>query len=229
MEGFSWFMKALVAWRGELFFDRRKDRCVVWAKCTVLVIQHHCGQTFGTQPRQRRTSRERVFFFPKKKIPSILWKIVIFKLTKICFFHARIHLHRDLNSLSLSADSINLLGPTPWSWRRPAPYLRLPPRASASSAGEITSLSVKPAARNSDELMSIATGGCEVSASCVRFHSSKVKLASSSTQLSHCSTTRACWPLYNRVPLYSSQVWRAKLNFFSQLVPSPASPNFKIQ
>jgi len=71
-------MKALVAWRGELFFDRRKDRGVVWAKCTVLVILHHCGQTFGTLPRRRRTSRERVFFSPKKKNPSILWKIVIF-------------------------------------------------------------------------------------------------------------------------------------------------------
>jgi len=34
-----------------------------------------------------QTSRERVVCFPKKiKFPSILWKIVIFKLTKIWFF-----------------------------------------------------------------------------------------------------------------------------------------------
>jgi len=60
----------------------------------------------------------------------------------------------------------------PWSWCRPAPYLRLLPRAAASGAGGFTSLSVKRAARNFDELMSIATCGCEASASCVGFHSS---------------------------------------------------------
>jgi len=45
---------------------------------------------------------------------------------------------------------------------------------------------VKPAARNSNELMNIATGGCEASASCVGFHSSKARPeASSSTRLNH--------------------------------------------
>jgi len=83
--------------------------------------------------------------FLQKKFPSILWENCQFLINKKHDF-SRIHSHRDLNSLSLSADSTNLLGSIPWSWRGPAPYLHLPPRAAASSAGEITSLSVKPAA-----------------------------------------------------------------------------------
>jgi len=137
------------------------------------VGQHHCGQTFGTQLRQRRTSREWIFFSSKlTKIPlDIVGKIISFNQQKRDF--SRIHSHRDLNSLSLSVDSTNLLWPIPWSWRWLAPYLRLPPCAAASSTGGITALSVKRAARNSNELMSIATGGCDTSASCVGSHSQK--------------------------------------------------------
>jgi len=54
---------------------------------------------------------------------------------------SRIHSYHDLNLLSLSVDSTTLLGPIPWSWCRPAPYICLPLRAAASSG--ITSLSVK--------------------------------------------------------------------------------------
>jgi len=39
-----------------------------------------------------------------------------------------------LNSLSLFTDSTTVLGPIPWSERRPAPYLRLPPRGAAFRA-----------------------------------------------------------------------------------------------
>jgi len=51
------------------------------------------------------------------------------------------------------------------------PYLRLPLRAAAPSAGGITALSLRPVVRKSDEFMSIATGGCEAFGS----HSSKVR------------------------------------------------------
>jgi len=48
---------------------------------------------------------------------------------------SRLHSHRDLNSLSLSTGTTNLLGLISLSWHRPAPYLRLPPCADASGAG----------------------------------------------------------------------------------------------
>jgi len=43
------------------------------AKCTVMVGQHHCGQTFSTQPWRRRTSRKMVFF-SLYFFASILWE-----------------------------------------------------------------------------------------------------------------------------------------------------------
>ena len=52
-----------------------------------------------------------------------------------------IYSHRDLNPLSLSTDNTKLLGPIPWGWCRPAPYLCPAPRAAAFSAGMITSQS----------------------------------------------------------------------------------------
>jgi len=39
------------------------------ANCRVRVGQHHCGQTFSTQPWQKRTSRERRFFL----VGNVFW------------------------------------------------------------------------------------------------------------------------------------------------------------
>jgi hypothetical protein len=69
-----------------------------------------------------------------------------------------IHSHRDLNSVSSSTDKTNLSGPIPSRLRSPAPRVCNPPRAVASSVGGNTSLSLKPAARNSLELIRIDTG-----------------------------------------------------------------------
>jgi hypothetical protein len=82
----------------------------------------------------------------------------------------------------------NLLGPMPSRLRSPAPRVRT--RAAASSAGGNTSLSLKPAARNSLELISIATGGRDVSTSGVPSWNVSPD-ASSSTLLSHRLMTRA--------------------------------------
>jgi hypothetical protein len=79
---------------------------------------------------------------------------------KMLYFSGKkgiIHSHRDLNSVSSSTDKTNLLGPIPSRLRSPAPRVRT--RAAASSDGGSTSLSLKPAARNSLELISIATLG----------------------------------------------------------------------
>jgi hypothetical protein len=65
-----------------------------------------------------------------------------------------IHSHRDLNSVSSSTDKTNLLVPS--RLRSPAP--RVCTRTAASSA----SLILKPAGRNSLELISIDTGGRDV-------------------------------------------------------------------
>ena len=103
---------------------------------------------------------------------------------KMLYFSGKkgiIHSHRDLNSVSSSTDKTNLLGPIPSRLRSPTPRVRT--RADASSAGV-------SAARNSLELISIATGGRDVSTSGV--HSWNVSPdASSSTLLSHRLMTRA--------------------------------------
>ncbi len=118
--------------------------------------------------------------------PSIFWgKILYFSVKK-----GIIHSHRDLNSVSSSTDKTNLLGPMLSRLRSPAPRVCKPPRAAGSSGGGSTSLSLKPAARNSLEFMIIATGGRHVSTSGV--HSSKVSPdVSSSSLLSHRLITRA--------------------------------------
>jgi len=86
------------------------------------------------------------------------------------------------------------LGPIPSSWRIPAQRVDLL-RAAASSSGENTSWSVKPAALNSIELIIIATGICEESTFSVGSHSSNVRHnASSSTRFTHRLITRALWP-----------------------------------
>jgi len=53
---------------------RRRPRQVVKkAKCLVIVGQHHCGQTFGTQP-WRRPPQGKGLFFPQFFCPpSIVW------------------------------------------------------------------------------------------------------------------------------------------------------------
>ncbi len=62
--------------------------------------------------------------------------------------------------MSSSTDKTNLLGPIPSRFHSQAPRVRT--RATASSVGGSTSLSLKPAARNSLELINIATGGRDV-------------------------------------------------------------------
>ena len=87
---------------------------------------------------------------------------------------ACVHSHRDLNSALSSTDRTNLLGPIPSSLRIPAPRMRKPARADPSRAGERTSLSLKPAERNSLELITIATSGRALSTCCVGTHSRNV-------------------------------------------------------
>ena len=82
--------------------------------------------------------------------PSIFFFLPIQFLGKMLYFSVKKginHSHRDLNSVSSSTDKTNLLGPIPSRLRGPAP--RVLTRAAASSAGGITSLTLKPAACNS--------------------------------------------------------------------------------
>jgi hypothetical protein len=111
-----------------------------------------------------------------------------------------IHSHRDLNSVSSSTNKTTLLGPIPSRLRSPAPRVRKPPRAAASSAGGSTSLSLKPVVCNSLELISIATGARDVSTSGV--HSWNMSPdASSSTLFSHRLMTRAVFIVEARDPI----------------------------
>jgi hypothetical protein len=125
--------------------------------------------------------------------PPLDFFLFLFKkiIGKMLYFSEKkgiIHSHRDLNSVSSSTDKTNLLGPMTSRLRSPAPRVRT--RAAGSSTGRNTSLSLKPAARNSLELISLATGGRDVSTSGV--HSWNVSPdASSSTLLSHRLMTRA--------------------------------------
>ena len=79
-------------------------------------------------------------------------------------------------------DKTNLLGPMPSRRRSPTPRVRKPPRVSVSSTGGSTSLSLKPEACNSLELIIIATGDRDVSTSGV--HSWNVSPDVSSSTLS---------------------------------------------
>jgi hypothetical protein len=100
-----------------------------------------------------------------------------------------IHSHRDLNSVPSSTDKTNLLGPIPSRLHSPAPHVRKPPRETDSSSGGSTSLTLKPTVRNSMELISIVTGGRDVSTSDV--HSWNVSPdVSSYTLLRHHLMTR---------------------------------------
>jgi len=127
-----------------------------------------------------------IFFFLQ-----IYWENAKFQCKK----KGIIHSHRDLNSVSSSTDKTNLLGPIPSRLRSPAPRVRT--RAAASRAGGSTSLSLKPAARNSLELISIATGGRDVSTSGV--HSWNVSPDASSSTLFHlhCTVFRPVWFVTN--------------------------------
>jgi hypothetical protein len=103
------------------------------------------------------------------------------------------HSHRDLNSVSSTTDKTNLVGPIPSRLRSPDPRVRKPPRAAVSSAGgrtKRTSLSLKPAAHNSLELINIVTGGRDVSTSGVYYWNVSPD-AFSSTLLSQRLMTRA--------------------------------------
>ena len=113
---------------------------------------------------------------------------------KMLYFSVKkgiIHSHRDLNSVSSSTENTNLLGTMSSRLHCPTPRVRNPPRVTptVSSTGGITSLSLKPAAHNSLELIRITTGVRDVSTSGV--HSWNVSPdASSSTLLSHHLMTR---------------------------------------
>jgi hypothetical protein len=99
----------------------------------------------------------------------------------------------DLNSVSSSTDKTNLLGSIPSRLHSPAPRVHKSPRVSDSSVGGSTSLSLKPAPRNSLELISIVTGDRDVSTSGV--HSWNVSPdTSSSTLLRHHLMTRSQSP-----------------------------------
>jgi hypothetical protein len=111
-----------------------------------------------------------------------------------------IHLNRDPDSVSSSTDCMKPLGPIPSSWRIPAPcmYLR---RAAASSSGENTSRSVKPAALNSLHLIIITAGICEESTFSVESHSSNLKPnAFSSTRFCRLQSLR-CFHTFTAVCL----------------------------
>ena len=84
---------------------------------------------------------------------KLIYKDFCWPLTHI------IHSHFDLKSVSTSGERMYRLRPMPSRRSSPAPRVRLPPRAAASSSGGSTSLRLKPAPRNSLELMIIAAGG----------------------------------------------------------------------
>jgi hypothetical protein len=71
------------------------------------------------------------FFF----LTNLLWKNATLQRKQRI-----IHSHRDMNSVSSSADKTNLLGPIPSRLCSPAPRVRKPPRAAPSCAGGSTSL-----------------------------------------------------------------------------------------
>ncbi len=76
-----------------------------------------------------------------------------------------IHSHRDLNSVSSSTEKTNLLGPMSSRLHGPTPRVHKSRHAADSSAGGITSLNLKPTARNSLELINIDTCDRDVSTS----------------------------------------------------------------
>ena len=77
------------------------------------------------------------------------------------------HSHNALNLLSSATDKVNRGGRPP-TRRKPAPFRRPAPprRAACSSAGGMTSVILKPAARSSLELMIIGSSGIDASTSC---------------------------------------------------------------
>jgi len=107
-----------------------------WANPTVRGIQQCSKQSFQPHHPGVLGLTPLDFFFKTN-----FWKNAIFQCKK-----GIIHSHRDLNSVSSVTDKTKLLGPMPSRLRSPAPLVRKPPRAAASSAGGITSLSLKPAA-----------------------------------------------------------------------------------
>jgi hypothetical protein len=114
------------------------------ANPTVRVIQQCSKQSFQPHhPGVSETPPLNFFFFAK-----FIGKMLYFSVKK-----GIIHSHRYLNSVSSSTDKTNLLVSMPSRLRSPAPRVRQPPRATGSSAGGITSLSLKPAARNSLDLI----------------------------------------------------------------------------
>ena len=196
--------------------DRAVARAVagrLQANLSVRAINLPCKQRFwGSRWGVRGNSPAEIFFiffiffqekfirFSRRKVWYIDKNIVNFHTQHIfCQVKApqrEYHSHRDLNSVSSSTWSKNLWGPIPWSRRKPAPRVRIPPRAADSSCGGSTSLSLKPAALNSLELMIMATGSWDVSASLAGSHSSNVSPeASSSTRFNHLLMTRAWSPL----------------------------------
>jgi len=75
----------------------------------------------------------------------------------------------DIQYLSLHSTQ-TLSDPIPRTWRKPAPRVRIPLRAAASSCGGITLSSLKPAARNWLELMIVGAGSCDVSTACAELY-----------------------------------------------------------
>jgi hypothetical protein len=148
-----------------------------------MVIQEWSKQSFQPHhPGVSETTRP-IFFL-------IFFLQIYWETLNLSVKTMTIHSHRDLNSVSSSTDKTNLLGHIPSRLRSPDPRVCMTPRAATSSSGVNTSLSLKPAGRNSLKLITITTGVRDVSTSGV--HSWNVSPeTSSSTLLSHHLMTRA--------------------------------------
>jgi hypothetical protein len=134
------------------------------------------------------TVKRRSFFFPHtgQTLTSIMmWDHTCLSQTFTLWLQSHVVLTFKL---------FYILGSMTSRLQSPAPRVRKSPRAVASSVGGSTSLSLKPAARNSSELISITRGGRDVSTS--GGHSWNVSPdTSSSTLLSHRLMTRTQSPL----------------------------------
>ena len=115
-----------------------------WAQYTVRISKHY---TFGATHLAARGARAPFFWWCNDIFTNLFFFEKSCQSTQI-----HIHLNRDLDSVSSSTDNMKRLGPIPSSWCIPAPCM-YPRRAAASSSGESTSRSMKPAALNSLHLI----------------------------------------------------------------------------